>query len=521
MEEKMNDRINEIEKTINDDSKNEEEIMNKIKNYKILNNNEEENIKEYQKKNIMNKENHNVLIKENYDVTNKNDDTNKINDDNTYVKINCENNNEKREASVLNTYTDNDINKDVDVNININNISNNMEKDNPLNDKHNNNNNKNNSNNNINNNSNNNINNNSNNNINNNNNNNSYGDNKPNNILDDTDMSIHNNLNDTSNEKKNVNISNKDIGQNNNSNTSGDMKNYYKDLPTVIIVIGMAGSGKTTYVGSLYNYLKVEQKKKVYTMNLDPAVKYVQYPLNIDIRDSIKYHEIMKEYKLGPNGAIMTCLNLFATRFDKVIEILEKRKNKLHYIIVDTPGQIEVFNWSASGNIILETLSVSFPVVINYIIDTVRCERPITFMSNMLYACSVLYKSRLPFLACFNKIDIIKHDKCIEWMTNYDTFNDDVLNDESYMASFSRSCALMINEFYEGIKTIGVSSKTNEGFNNILKNLQILKEEYLNEYVSSIEKQMKKIKQRKEKDIKIKMEALLMEKQKEISSSKI
>ncbi|KJP88297.1 hypothetical protein AK88_02078 [Plasmodium fragile] len=299
-----------------------------------------------------------------------------------------------------------------------------------------------------------------------------------------------------------------------------NLKDYYKDLPTVIIVIGMAGSGKTTYVGSLYNYLKVEKKKKVYTMNLDPAVKYLQYPVNIDIRDSIKYHEIMKEYKLGPNGAIMTCLNLFATRFDKVIEILEKRKNKLHYIIVDTPGQIEVFNWSASGNIILETLSVSFPVVINYIIDTVRCERPITFMSNMLYACSVLYKARLPFLACFNKVDIIKHDKCIEWMKDYDSFNEDVIHDESYMASFSRSCALMINEFYEGIKTVGISSKTNEGFNSVLKNLELLKEEYIIEYVTSIEKQMKRIKRKKEKDIKLKMENLLIEKQKDLTSSK-
>ncbi|SBT43968.1 XPA binding protein 1, putative [Plasmodium ovale wallikeri] len=306
----------------------------------------------------------------------------------------------------------------------------------------------------------------------------------------------------------------------NGTQRSENMNDYYKKLPTVIIAIGMAGSGKTTYIGALYNYLKVEKKKKVYTINLDPAVKHLHYSANIDIRDSIKYHEVMKEYKLGPNGAIMTCLNLFATRFDKVIEMLEKRKYKLNYIIVDTPGQIEVFNWSASGNIILETLSVSFPVVINYIIDTVRCERPITFMSNMLYACSVLYKTRLPFLACFNKIDVIRHDKCIEWMKNYDSFNEDVLRDESYMASFSRSCALMINEFYEEIKTVGISSKTNEGFNHVFKKLELLKEEYIEEYVSLIEKQMKRIKKRKEKDIKLKMESFLIEKQKNVSISK-
>ena len=53
-------------------------------------------------------------------------------------------------------------------------------------------------------------------------------------------------------------------------------------------------------------------------MNLDPAVNEVPYPANIDIRDTVKYKDVMKEYGLGPNGAIMTSLNVFATRFDQV-----------------------------------------------------------------------------------------------------------------------------------------------------------------------------------------------------------
>lgn len=40
----------------------------------------------------------------------------------------------------------------------------------------------------------------------------------------------------------------------------------------------------------------------------------------------------MKQYKLGPNGGILTSLNLFATRFDKVLEILEKRAHELEYV---------------------------------------------------------------------------------------------------------------------------------------------------------------------------------------------
>lgn len=53
-------------------------------------------------------------------------------------------------------------------------------------------------------------------------------------------------------------------------------------------------------------------------MNLDPAVSFVPYAANIDIRDTVKYKDVMKEYGLGPNGAIMTCLNLMCTRFNQV-----------------------------------------------------------------------------------------------------------------------------------------------------------------------------------------------------------
>jgi hypothetical protein len=60
-----------------------------------------------------------------------------------------------------------------------------------------------------------------------------------------------------------------------------------------------------------------------------------------------------------------------------------------------TPGQIEVFTWSASGNIITEALAAQFPTVVVYVLDAVRSKDPVTFMSNMLYACSILYKTKV------------------------------------------------------------------------------------------------------------------------------
>ena len=38
------------------------------------------------------------------------------------------------------------------------------------------------------------------------------------------------------------------------------------------------------------------------------------------------------------------------------MKFIEKAQNMSKYVLIDTPGQIEVFTWSASGTIITEAL---------------------------------------------------------------------------------------------------------------------------------------------------------------------
>ena len=78
----------------------------------------------------------------------------------------------------------------------------------------------------------------------------------------------------------------------------------------------MAGSGKTTLMQRLNADLH-EARLPYYLINLDPAVLETPFGANIDIRDTVNYKEVMKQYKLGPNGGILTALNLFATRFEQ------------------------------------------------------------------------------------------------------------------------------------------------------------------------------------------------------------
>ncbi|KAH9216736.1 hypothetical protein DL95DRAFT_114573 [Leptodontidium sp. 2 PMI_412] len=287
--------------------------------------------------------------------------------------------------------------------------------------------------------------------------------------------------------------------------------------PTAIVCVGMAGSGKTTFMQRINSHLH-SQKEPPYVINLDPAVRNVPFDSNIDIRDSVNYKEVMKSYNLGPNGGILTSLNLFATKIDQILGLLEKRTTPdpakpeakpIKNILVDTPGQIEVFVWSASGAILLDSLASTFPTVIAYIIDTPRTASTSTFMSNMLYACSILYKTKLPMILVFNKTDVKDAEFAKEWMTDFEAFQAALKEEEEsgsfggvegggmgggsgYMGSLLNSMSLMLEEFYSHLSVVGVSSMTGAGINEFFEAVEEKAKEFERDYKPELERRRKK-----------------------------
>jgi len=233
-----------------------------------------------------------------------------------------------------------------------------------------------------------------------------------------------------------------------------------------IFISGTAGSGKTLLTSKLHEYY-TKNGAFAAILNLDPGVDNLPYTCDVDVRDYVDYVSIMQQYELGPNGAMIMANDLIASKIDEIqnqIDIVNP-----DYLIVDTPGQIELFAYRSSGRFVVENLSAEEKTSI-FIFDGALITTPVNFVSIALLATSVRLRLNLPAINVLTKIDLIgdKLKNILEWSTNMRALENAIAKEtdgDTFSLTTNILRGLNLGGFAQGL--IPISNVTGKGFVNL------------------------------------------------------
>ena len=232
-----------------------------------------------------------------------------------------------------------------------------------------------------------------------------------------------------------------------------------------IFVTGTAGSGKSMLTSKILEYY---QKNGVFAsvLNLDPGVESLPYRPDVDVRDYVDIVQIMKQYDLGPNGSMIMANDLIASKIDDI----QNEINGVNpdYLIVDTPGQIELFAYRASGPFFIQNIDASEKTNI-FLYDGTMIASPTNFISISLLATSIKLRLGLPTINVMTKTDLIpdKIDQILKWSSDPISLEEELktLEGETYSFATDILRTLNIGEFAGDL--IPISNLTGEGMVNL------------------------------------------------------
>jgi GTPase SAR1 family protein len=154
------------------------------------------------------------------------------------------------------------------------------------------------------------------------------------------------------------------------------------------------------------------------TLNLDPGARVIPYEPDIDIRDYIVLEEVMDEYHLGPNGAMILASDLMVNYLDDLKDEIDEYNPD--WIFVDTAGQLELFAFRETGPLIASTLGFgSIQRAVTFLFDSNFVLRPNGFISTLLLAASVQFRFKnISQINLLSKVDLLDEDQ-IEMIVNW------------------------------------------------------------------------------------------------------
>jgi len=233
-------------------------------------------------------------------------------------------------------------------------------------------------------------------------------------------------------------------------------------MTSTIFIVGMAGCGKSTLTAAYSEWLR-DSDQDVIVANLDPGSVALPYNPDIDARKYVNVEKLMREYELGPNGALIMASDLLGDHLEEIQTEIESANPDI--LLVDTPGQIELFAFREGGRFIATQLGDGGHAVV-YLMDAPFTRSPLNFTSNLFLAAAVYSRIQQPQVYALTKADLVDErdiDMIVSWTTERETFEESLGAEGGELSLISRNLAAAV--FDTGLVTepLPISAKDNSG----------------------------------------------------------
>ncbi|XP_014482167.1 PREDICTED: GPN-loop GTPase 2 [Dinoponera quadriceps] len=216
------------------------------------------------------------------------------------------------------------------------------------------------------------------------------------------------------------------------------------------LVIGPPGSGKTTYCNVMSKFLE-SIGRKVAVINIDPANENMEYTPAVDISELIRHEEVMTHFGLGPNGALVYCMEFLETNIQWLIAKILNLKDR--YFIFDCPGQVELYTHHKSVSQIAEKLNQNLVRLCSvHLVDSHHCSDPGKYLSSLTLCTTTMLQIGLPHVNVMTKFDEMKKfSDCLAFNIDFYTEVLDLnyllekLNEDPFTAKYKKLNAALVS----------------------------------------------------------------------------
>lgn len=174
-----------------------------------------------------------------------------------------------------------------------------------------------------------------------------------------------------------------------------------------IVAIGGPGAGKSTFTAGACQLLTA-LGRPVSTVNLDPANESIPYECAVDIQQLVRVPDVMEQLHLGPNGAMVYCMDFLLHNIDWLLDRIRALKES--YLLFDLPGQVELYTHHQATKGILTALQKNLDcrLCAVHLVDSMHVSDTSRYIAVLLLSLSTMLHLELPHLNVLSKVDLVE-----------------------------------------------------------------------------------------------------------------